>query len=214
MTVFCVWAALLVIGSVTFTLLLIRLTPDTPDDLVCRGLSKAPLTSIAALREGQDARIQGIIVSVDTPIRAPLSGRPCVFFEDTKQIWTATGGQGGRDGSPAIWRVVARTKGGVSFWIDDGSGRIRVKLDPQNANGTDARLVCRRFDPLDGEILSEETVLEEGDEVAAAGTTRLGANARLELSPGLPLLRLVRARARYTLRDFLRHFHCDWTAEL
>jgi hypothetical protein len=87
---------------------------------VRRALRKAPRIAIGAMQEGQVARVVGK-VSHGEPIAAPISGRPCFYFDAIVEERYRNG-----------WRRVLREKGGVPFGIEDGTGRAMV--DPTHAD--------------------------------------------------------------------------------
>jgi hypothetical protein len=73
-------------------------------------------TSIAELETGR-FRIAGTIVS-DRSIPSPYDGSPCVFFEHAD--YSPTLGPG------LLVRETERWTEGRSFYVDDGTGRVRV----------------------------------------------------------------------------------------
>lgn len=73
-------------------------------------------TCIAELETGR-FRIAGTIVS-DRSVPSPFDGAPCVFFEHAD--YSPTLGPG------LVVRESARWSEGRSFYVDDGTGRVRV----------------------------------------------------------------------------------------
>ena len=100
----------------------------------------------------QQTELKGTAVC-DTPIKAELSGEPCVFYsmsveERYEERYTERDSQGNtqqrtRTGSS----VVAGNTQFARFQIDDGSGRIDVEADGASF---DARKVLDKYEPYHG----------------------------------------------------------------
>lgn len=103
----------------------------------------AVTTSIADLETGR-FRIAGTIVSARS-VPSPYDGAPCVFFEHAD--YTPTLGPG------LLVRQTERWTEGRSFYVDDGTGRVRV-------------------DPL--ESIVEAAVLHEDQGLTAERRLRVG----------------------------------------
>ncbi|HUQ08078.1 MAG TPA: GIDE domain-containing protein [Kofleriaceae bacterium] len=88
-----------------------------------RELRSAPRVDIAELREGRTGRLVGRVGDGET-LQAPFTGRSCVFYEATVEEYRSSGKTGS-------WRQVVREARGVSFVLDDETGRAIV--DPGGA---------------------------------------------------------------------------------
>lgn len=88
-----------------------------------RALRAAERATVATARDGTLARFDGRVVPGPT-VLAPLSGRPCVFFQASVEEWVSNG----KNGS---WRLRAREVHGVPFAMDDGTGTVLI--DPTRA---------------------------------------------------------------------------------
>jgi hypothetical protein len=141
-----------------------------------RLLRRAERVPIAEVGDGQLARVVGSVMARET-IEAPLSGRPCVYFEVV--IMARVGPR---------WRGVFREARGVRFAVDDGSGRALI--DPAGAGvslvkdhssgswifptrgSTEAAYLARH--DLDGRFAYDrlryrEGIIEVGETVAVLG---------------------------------------------
>jgi hypothetical protein len=91
--------------------------------LARRELVGLPPRRVAELRPGP-ARVTGRVVPVGPPLIAPLSGRPCVFYQlQTKSREDPTQGRFRR-------HHVHYPLEGAAFEIDDGTGRALIRVPP------------------------------------------------------------------------------------
>ncbi len=90
-----------------------------------RRVRAAPQCAIRELGEAAPAptRIAGMVVPVDEPLIAPLSGRPCVYYE-TRVVRMVGLGMEEWD----IEYQVAAEQRSVQFLVDDGTGRALVDV--------------------------------------------------------------------------------------
>lgn len=72
---------------------------------------------IAEAREGDAARVTGRVTRIAGPLEAPLSKRPCAYWEVAV-----------REGPIGSFRAVARRHQGTRAVIEDGSGRAVIDL--------------------------------------------------------------------------------------
>ncbi|MBI5366724.1 MAG: hypothetical protein HZA54_06785 [Planctomycetes bacterium] len=79
-----------------------------------RLIQAVPTSTVGAIQEGL-REVKGRILPV-APIKAPLSGRPCVYYQFRVDAQLA----GGK------WRTVHSGREGVPFLLDDGTGRILI----------------------------------------------------------------------------------------
>lgn len=148
-----------------------------------RALRKAPRCRIADAPEGQVVRLDGRVVPGETLI-APLTGRPCVFYEALIEQYHSSGKSGS-------WRTHVREVRGVPFALDDGSGRaiidpriahVDCQLDSTTRSGTlddptpvEQAFLARHAMSGQGFIFNKslryrEGALEVGEQVAVMGT--------------------------------------------
>jgi hypothetical protein len=111
-----------------------------------RALRNAPRVTIAEFPEGTPARIVGRVEEGEQ-LTAPLSGRPCVFYDAIVQQYRSSG----RSGS---WHTVIRESRGIPFALDDGTGRALV--DP-----TAARLAVEKDSTTRSGTFDDATPTEE-----------------------------------------------------
>jgi hypothetical protein len=83
-----------------------------------RALRPTPIDKAVS---GQVTKLVGKLVPVAPPILAPLSGKPCAFYEVVVEEWRRTG----RSGSYV--RVIHETNG-QDFLLEDATGRAFVRI--------------------------------------------------------------------------------------
>jgi hypothetical protein len=155
-----------------------------------RKLRKAQQRAIRELAESSKGprRIAGMVVAIDEPLIAPLSGRPCVFYET--RVVRAIGW--GVDRWDIEYRV-AFEKRSQAFLVDDGTGTALVDparaemllgmdvdrwsfnddADPVRENAFLARFKQRRRGLLfEKRLHFTESIIEVGERIAVAGTAR------------------------------------------
>lgn len=93
----------------------------TSDARTRRALRRAPIVPIGSVRAGQLVRVRGRLVALDELLLAPLSQRRCAYY-------LATADERRSSGSTATWREVAREEHYVDFALDDGTGRVRIRM--------------------------------------------------------------------------------------
>jgi hypothetical protein len=147
-----------------------------------RDMRSAPLVDIAELREGRTGRLVGRVGEGET-LQAPFTGRSCVFYEATVEEYRSSGKTGS-------WRQVIREARGVSFVLDDGTGRaivdpggarVDVDIDMTTRSGTfdDATPIEEQFLTRHGlrstgwvmnkSLRYREGVIEIGETIAVMG---------------------------------------------
>lgn len=87
-----------------------------------RALRAARRVPIAEVREGEVVRVTGRVRGVSELLRAPLSGRPCVFFEVTVEEYRSSGKSG-------RWVRILREQEAMDFLVEDGTGKALVRAD-------------------------------------------------------------------------------------
>ncbi|MCA9716796.1 MAG: hypothetical protein H6713_28005 [Myxococcales bacterium] len=153
-------------------------------------LKAAARVSVAAHASSESGKIVGALRHDDAEVLAPISGRPCVYYElyvfESKRRWH------GWD----EWERVGALRQREPFFIEDDSGRVRVnptgaKISTlADAECTDlwdelpallramiedsgvyseSALRDRRLDPTRFRLRIEEGALEEGERVAVIG---------------------------------------------
>jgi hypothetical protein len=92
------------------------------DARVKRALRKAPLHTTASFPPDAVATVQGTVCYLgDAPLIAPLTGRPCAYYEAIVEEYRSSG----RSGS---WYRVIQEHQGQDFLLDDGQGTARVSM--------------------------------------------------------------------------------------
>lgn len=149
-----------------------------------RALKKRAVTPIRGLRDGEVARVRGVVVA-DEALEAPLTHRACVYY-----LATIDEGRG----EHTRWHEVAREERYVDFVIDDGTAKLRVCMSvPRVAVVHDTHSRSGSFDDanereeallrrhglrstdllgLNRPIRYTEGVIEPGEEVTALGRVR------------------------------------------
>lgn len=84
-------------------------------------LLQGPPTAIAAAKEGP-VKIAGALKIVDEPLRAPFSGRPCVYWEVVISAKVFTISAYETEHRPIFYKRVAR-----DFLVEDGTGTALVR---------------------------------------------------------------------------------------
>ncbi|HEU0033546.1 MAG TPA: hypothetical protein VFQ53_23100 [Kofleriaceae bacterium] len=106
--------------------------------VIFRKLRKLPRTPIAQAVETELVRIVGTVKQLEPPVRAPVSGAPCVYYKVIVE-------QRYREG----WRTMITDAAGAPFWLEDESGRAII--DPLAAEITTRHLrflPALRRDPI------------------------------------------------------------------
>jgi hypothetical protein len=152
-----------------------------------RAIASIPRKKIADVKDGETVRIVGKLALHGEPLVAPVSARPCAFYEakieEKEQVEDRTS-----------WRSIVEEVRGTDFVLDDGSGLARVSMAKADVVVVhDSRLLegflkekaapeVEQFlarhgqkSVVDGrarELHYVEGVLEAPEEVAAAGKAR------------------------------------------
>lgn len=87
-----------------------------------RALRGARKVAIVEAKEGEIVKLTGRVRPAGQTLRAPLSNRPCVFFEVTVEEYRSSGKSG-------RWVQVIRESEGVDFLVEDGTGKALVRGD-------------------------------------------------------------------------------------
>jgi hypothetical protein len=96
---------------------------------IVRRLRRTPRVAIADHDGALARRIVGEVVPLE-PLRAPISGRPCVCYAIAAFVLAPSpSGDGTQE-----WRRIVTEHGGVAFLVRDASGRARV--DPSSSELT------------------------------------------------------------------------------
>lgn len=150
-----------------------------------KALAQASRTPVKALGPGQQAKVIGRVVPVEAGVlRAPLTGRACVFYEVVVEERISSG-------RSSRWVERIRESGRVDFALDDTTGLVRVPQreqmryvtvqDSEQSSGTfnDAAPHLEAFLSRHGmksqgwvfnkSLRYREGVFEPGESVAVAG---------------------------------------------
>ncbi|WP_437526198.1 hypothetical protein WME79_40520 [Sorangium sp. So ce726] len=84
---------------------------------ILRRLRASPQTRVGDVAEQETARLTGNVRSAGEGLRAPLSGRSCVYYKITLE--KLLGGAG--------WHEILCEQKAVDFLLDDGTGRAHVR---------------------------------------------------------------------------------------
>jgi hypothetical protein len=148
------------------------------NERIRRLMRRARTIPIRDVRDGQVAKVVGRVRPPGDPLIAPLTGRPCIYWEIEVTEWEGTHA-----------RQITRTHDQRDFLIDDGSGRaliqlrraaIAARVDARWARHDDAdertrgALRALGIAAADGvgkprQLTYWEAVIEPGEEIAASG---------------------------------------------
>lgn len=132
-----------------------------------RLISDIPTSKIASAAQGYvELRGTGRPFP-DNPVRSPVNGLPCLWFNYTREEKDADG----------KWRVVERKQSDVSFILDDGSGHCLI--DPDGAE----IFAHRREQSVRKDVRITESKLIERDPIYALGDFKTYGGHHLELDP-------------------------------
>jgi hypothetical protein len=169
-----------------------------------RALRKTPRSRIADVREGTLVKVQGRLEFAAQPLRAPLSGRSCAYYEAIVE-------ERRKRGKSSYWREIIRETAAEEFLLRDESGEALIDLVADNVLLTlDAHYSSGMFDnagPNEERFLSKhghsstgwifnrtlryrEGVLAGGETVVVCGVARKDHNGRwvLRRAQGQPLM--------------------------
>jgi DNA-binding transcriptional regulator YdaS (Cro superfamily) len=85
-----------------------------------RALRAARKVAIREATSGEVVRVSGRVRPVGEPLRAPLSQRPCVYFETTVEEYRSSGKSG-------KWVEIIRETEGMDFLLEDETGKAVVR---------------------------------------------------------------------------------------
>ncbi|MFO0587692.1 MAG: hypothetical protein U0441_09135 [Polyangiaceae bacterium] len=85
-----------------------------------RTLKATPRIDIGRVEQGRVAKIAGAVRPLGQPLRAPLTGRACVFYEVTVEEYRSSGKSG-------RWVEIIKDVDSQDFLLEDGTGRALVK---------------------------------------------------------------------------------------
>ncbi len=128
----------------------------TRDSIIRTALGRFPTTKVAHFRQGQYGKIVGR-VRCTAPVRAPVSGRWCAFFEVSyMQLWES------------VWAEYNRHVGGNAFHVVDNSGEVLVDV-----SRCEVLLLpdhdLRRDTGYGGMYREHEGIVADGEKVAVLG---------------------------------------------
>lgn len=90
----------------------------SPEERRWRRLSQMLITPLGEVREGVQVKVRGKIRYAEPPLAAPISGRPCAYYEVA--VRHMVGGS---------WDLLAHERrSNDSLWLDDDSGTALVDL--------------------------------------------------------------------------------------
>ncbi|MCP4445970.1 MAG: hypothetical protein GY811_11585 [Myxococcales bacterium] len=177
-------------------------------------------TAIRSFEDGKTGKIVGRLSYLGEPLRSPLTGRPCAFYEIIVEEYKNHLGltSGG-------WQRVIRDAQGQDFLIDDGTGRaivdptdpeVVITIDAQTSSGMTDDPTVREMDFLKSHgfvgkgwvfnktLRYREGILESGESVAVMGRGTLepdpdGANGVTGYRDGPPMRVRLRSSSKRPL---------------
>ena len=137
-----------------------------------RRLAATPVRAIAEAPPGAMTRLRGRVEAHRRTLEAPLSGRPCVYFQVIVEEHQSRG-------KSRMWVEIFRDEEDVEFSLRDASGVARVRMDdPHVIVVHDHQTRSGTFDDL---TPAEAAFLAQ---VGVEGTTSLGFNRSLRYREG------------------------------
>ncbi len=115
------WLFGIFVGIFVVTLIIIKLLFSDAAKAK-RALRKVPRVKVKDMRLHQTVRVVGKVRYADEPLIAPLSKRPCTFFEVMVE-------EGRAKGNRVVWEDIFCSTRGRNFFIEDETGRAHVKFE-------------------------------------------------------------------------------------
>jgi len=155
-----------------------------------RTIEDTPTAKVRSMPLGR-VELAGVARSYDAPLRAPLSGTPCVWFQYRVERESGTGRK-------RHWRTVDAGASEAPFALEDDTGRIRI--EPRGA----AMEIAPQLRETDPELAGALAAFADARGLRVAGI--FGAPARLRITEarlheGDPLYVHGVAQARPGLRE-------------
>lgn len=143
---------------------------NNPKRIVKRMLRDTERTNVGDAVEGATVKIVGTLRHVGEPLRAPLSGRSCAYYEVRVEEHRGKNN----------WSTIVRESEGSQFLLEDGTGKALVKLDdPSTAVVEDLSLRSGTFN--DPSVSAQEYLTKHGVD----STSFLGFNKTLRYFEGV-----------------------------
>ncbi|MEM9490253.1 MAG: hypothetical protein AAGC55_13990, partial [Myxococcota bacterium] len=91
------------------------------DARIKRMINRAPETTTADFDERQMGKLFGTLREVADPLQAPLTGRPCAYYEVIVEQYRSSGKSGS-------WRTIITEREGRDFVFEDSAGTALIKM--------------------------------------------------------------------------------------
>jgi E3 Ubiquitin ligase len=155
----------------------------SPARRIKRELRATRRVALRELPESTRARVVGAARIIEGSLEAPLTGRACLYYVVTVE-------QHHSNGRSSYWKNIIREERGVSFLLDDGTGRaivdpnaakVALDVDGRGNSGTfdepderEAAFLARHGTSGQGWVFNKrlryrEAVIEVGETVAIVG---------------------------------------------
>lgn len=110
------------VAVLAFVLVAWYLLAGSPRARSAKLLLETRHTNMAAARQGDEVKLAGRVVSLDTALVSPLTRRDCVYYKSVvEQLMRSDGGR--------QWATVAREERGCDFILQDTTGQAEVQVD-------------------------------------------------------------------------------------
>lgn len=176
--------------------------------IVNRKLSKIEKKKILDCQTGDYVKVKGQVKYLGTPMLAPFSGRPCVYYYvivEEHRVWGDGRNKSGR------WYTIIEEEHGNDFIIKDGNSHALIGTENSKSNlKTDKTYHTGTFDNpiellkkylekhgiasadlsnLNKSVRYKEGIIEEGETVSAAG--KVAWKNKSELKFEIPVERIL-----------------------
>lgn len=185
---------MLALAATAVGLIALHYAQSSPERRARHMLQQSPVRSLDSAQEGEVIKVVGTLHYVEDPLQAPLSGRPCAYYEilveQRPELRFETRGFESNSDQAQHERWVVRA--GRDFELDDGSGKpalvrmerttVRITYDRHfRSGGFDAptpamrQLLNRHLHvggpgfSLQSNMRYSEGILEAGERVAVRG---------------------------------------------
>lgn len=120
-------------------------------------------TAVSALREGDEAVVEGTVVARDD-LSLPMTDVRFVYFDKLNESFV----HGQRGGGRRLWIPQSQERRTTGFFLDDGAGKVWIAADGESYSVSGAKEVSAVFGKQNRSRYVA-TVIRAGDRVRARG---------------------------------------------
>ncbi len=92
------------------------------DSKIKRSLKNSPAKKISDFNHAEEGKIVGSARKINLTLNAPLSGRPCLFYQVIVEEKI-------KSGKSTSWRKIIHDENAVNFHVFDGTGEALIELE-------------------------------------------------------------------------------------